>query len=84
MMMCLLFLLFFQPEEKVVEEAKGRIRYRLEYDFTTQELKITVSKQGEQELNWRMPLLLLWCFFSPLRVFSFLFKALCLRGNGSW
>ena len=24
-------------------EAKGQLRYRLEYDFTTQELKITVS-----------------------------------------
>ena len=36
-------LICLQNEEKVVEEAKGKIRYRLEYDFTTQELKITVS-----------------------------------------
>ena len=34
----------FQDEEQKVEvEAKGQLRYRLEYDFTTQELKITVS-----------------------------------------
>ena len=25
------------------EEFKGKIHYRLEYDFTTQELKVTVS-----------------------------------------
>jgi len=29
-------------EQKVEVEAKGQLRYRLEYDFTTQELKITV------------------------------------------
>ena len=34
----------FQDEEPKEEvEAKGQLRYRLEYDFTTQELKITVS-----------------------------------------
>ena len=32
-----------EEEAKVEMEAKGQIRYRLEYDFTTQELKITVS-----------------------------------------
>ena len=30
--------------EAEVEEAKGRIRFRLEYDFTLQELKVTVRK----------------------------------------
>ena len=30
-------------EEKQQEEAKGRIKFRLEYDFTLQELKVTVS-----------------------------------------
>ena len=44
-------IVYFQPEEKVVEEAKGRIRYRLEYDFTTQELKITVSTNYKQHLT---------------------------------
>merc|ERR1711936_1183492 len=29
-------------EEQAQEEAKGRIRFRLEYDFTLQELKVTV------------------------------------------
>lgn len=29
-------------EKKLEDEAKGRLKYRLEYDFTTQELKITV------------------------------------------
>lgn len=31
-----------EVEEANQEEAKGRIRYRLEYDFTLQELKVTV------------------------------------------
>ena len=30
-------------EEQKNEEFKGKIHYRLEYDFTTQELKVTVS-----------------------------------------
>ncbi|XP_040565792.1 synaptotagmin 1 [Lepeophtheirus salmonis] len=29
-------------EEKKEEESRGRIRFRIEYDFTTQELKVTV------------------------------------------
>ena len=30
--------------EENKEEGHGRLKYRLEYDFTTQELKVTVSK----------------------------------------
>ncbi len=30
-------------EAKKQEEAKGKIKYKLEYDFTTQELKVTVK-----------------------------------------
>lgn len=33
--------------EKEQEEAKGRIRFRLEYDFTLQELKVTVIECAE-------------------------------------
>ncbi len=33
-----------EEEPQQQQESKGRIRYRLEYDFTTQELKITVSE----------------------------------------
>ena len=29
--------------EQVQEESRGRIKYKIEYDFTTQELKVTVS-----------------------------------------
>jgi len=36
-----------EVEEKVQEEAKGRIRFRLEYDFTLQELKVTVIECAE-------------------------------------
>ena len=31
-------------EVKGEEDFKGKIHYKLEYDFTTQELKVTVSK----------------------------------------
>ena len=31
-------------EPKGNEDFKGKIHYKLEYDFTTQELKVTVSK----------------------------------------
>ncbi len=34
---------FSQEEAKKQEEAKGKIKFKLEYDFTTQELKVTVS-----------------------------------------
>jgi len=34
-------------EEAALEEAKGRIRFRLEYDFTLQELKVTVIECAE-------------------------------------
>ena len=37
---------YFQVEEAAQEEAKGRIRFRLEYDFTLQELKVTVSTES--------------------------------------
>merc|ERR1719412_2917132 len=36
-----------EVEEKQQEEAKGRIRFRLEYDFTLQELKVTVIECAE-------------------------------------
>merc|ERR1719211_835895 len=36
-----------EVEEKQEEEAKGRIKYRLEYDFTLQELKVTVIECSE-------------------------------------
>merc|ERR1712227_747867 len=36
-----------EVEEKVQEEAKGRIRFRLEYDFTLQELKVTLIERAE-------------------------------------
>ena len=32
-----------QIEEPEQQEGHGRLKYRLEYDFTTQELKVTVS-----------------------------------------
>ena len=38
-------------EEKVQEEAKGRIRFRLEYDFTLQELKVTVREKFNLEYH---------------------------------
>lgn len=34
-------------EEAEAEEAKGRIRFRLEYDFTLQELKVTIIECAE-------------------------------------
>merc|ERR1711992_114169 len=36
-----------EVEEAAQEEAKGRIRFRLEYDFTLQELKVTVIECAE-------------------------------------
>jgi len=36
-----------EVEEKQQEEAKGRIKFRLEYDFTLQELKVTVIECAE-------------------------------------
>ena len=43
-----------EPEEVEADPAnndfKGRIHYRLEYDFTTQELKVTVSLANS--INW--------------------------------
>jgi hypothetical protein len=33
-------------EVKKNEDFKGKIHYRLEYDFTTQELKVTVRRRG--------------------------------------
>jgi len=36
-----------EVEEANQEEAKGRIRYRLEYDFTLQELKVTVIEAAD-------------------------------------
>merc|ERR1719211_201096 len=42
-----------EVEEKQQEEAKGRIKYRLEYDFTLQELKVTVIECAElQPTDW--------------------------------
>ena len=35
-----------QEEAKKQEEAKGKIKFKLEYDFTTQELKVTVSQSS--------------------------------------
>jgi len=34
-------------EEEAKEEGHGRLKYRLEYDFTTQELKVTVLEAAE-------------------------------------
>ena len=34
---------YLQIEEPEQQEGHGRLKYRLEYDFTTQELKVTVS-----------------------------------------
>lgn len=34
----------FQVEEKPVAETRGRIKFRLEYDFTLQELRVTVRE----------------------------------------
>ena len=36
-------------EAKKAEEAKGKIKYKLEYDFTTQELKVTVSHDDDDD-----------------------------------
>jgi len=35
--------IYLQTEEKPAAETRGRIKFRLEYDFTLQELRVTVS-----------------------------------------
>ena len=43
--LCIFTQIKFNPqiEEPEQQEGHGRLKYRLEYDFTTQELKVTVS-----------------------------------------
>merc|ERR1712165_369174 len=42
-----------EVEEAAQEEAKGRIRFRLEYDFTLQELKVTIIEcSGLPPTDW--------------------------------
>jgi len=38
-----IFFNFLKVEEKQAAETRGRIKFRLEYDFTLQELRVTVS-----------------------------------------
>ena len=40
----LIFFFISKIEEENKEEGHGRLKYRLEYDFTTQELKVTVRR----------------------------------------